>query len=96
MVVRDSRFYQTAIFVVSYESTDILISGSRFSNLPSQPRFLGGVHLTFSADKASVIITESLFEDQIHPTRILSVVNLYDSAIWLKAAGQKRGNRCVH
>ena len=93
LIVQDSVFYQTAIFVVSDEATSIHIGGSRFSNLPSQPRFLGGVHLTFSADQASVVIRTSLFENQIHPTRILSVVNLYESAIWLKAETKSIGNR---
>ena len=89
--VQDCEFLHTSLAVKGLGWTRVLIDNSVFSKLPDQIQYLGGLHLTFNAQWARILIKDSLFEKQIHPTRVQSVINLYESAIWLKA--NKVGNQ---
>ena len=78
-------FYQTSFSVQGKHVTNMRISNSIFSNDPDEIQYLGGLHLTFSAYSADIYITNSTFEKQTHPSRVQSVINLYQASLWLKA-----------
>lgn len=89
VTMQNVRFYQAQFIVENYGYTNVYVVDGLFSNAPNTTRALGGLHLSFSAMNAFILIENSTFENQIHPTKVLSVINLYDSALWLKAAIQE-------
>lgn len=86
LTVEDSQFHQTTLIVEGHWRTRVKVIGSLFSNKAKKLRFLGGLHLTFSALNADIQLKNSIFEKQVHPNRVQSVINLYEAAIWLKAS----------
>ncbi|ELU14529.1 hypothetical protein CAPTEDRAFT_199481 [Capitella teleta] len=84
------RLYQTQFVVENYGRTNIYATNVTVTNDPTKTRYMGGLHLSFSSANANILIENSTFENQIEPTRVLSVINLYDAAVWLK--GVRSGN----
>ena len=92
--VTKSQFYQTTLLVNSERNTKILVSEVLFSeiNTPEDAQYMGGLHLTFSAHYADILIRNSTFRNQLHPNRIKSVTNLFDAAIWLKSVAVQKND----
>ena len=88
--IQGSRFYQSVFRVRSLRETDILVTRCNFTNLPDQVILLGGLHLSFLNYKANVTVQNCRFWDLMHPNRIESVINLFESAIWMKVETVKR------
>ena len=87
-----SQLYQTTFIVESHRTTNLKVTHSIFSNNPDQLRFLGGLHFTFSAFHGDIWIFNNTFEGLVHPTKVQSVINLFDAAIWLKSTAFGHGN----
>ena len=95
--VSNSHFYQSGITVTGSGKTNIQIVNSHFTNHPDKVSFLGGLLLTFPCHEATVSITGSRFENQNHPTKIQSLLNLYEAAVRVRSlCGRgKLGNASV-
>ncbi|KAK2146048.1 hypothetical protein LSH36_637g01071 [Paralvinella palmiformis] len=87
--LRADRFFQTNFIVdqphLTSGEAQIYVADSLFTNAENETQFLGGLHLTFWSNNSRVVITNCTFRRLINPTRVQSVINIYDAAIWLKA-----------
>ena len=82
--IRHTEFYQTTFVVDSKWKTFILVDGIKVANTRNEAQHLGGLYLTFSATNGDIFIRNSTFTDQLHPSRVKSVTNLFEASIWLK------------
>lgn len=82
--IHRTEFHQTMVVVDSRRETLILVSEILVSNTNDEAQHLGGLHLTFSVGQADIMIRNSRFTHQLHPSRVKSVTNLFEAAIWLK------------
>ena len=82
--IHRSEFYQTAFVVDSRKKTTFFADGIKVANAGKEAQHLGGLYLTFSAEDAKIYIKDSNFTDQLHPSRVKSVTNLFEASIWLK------------
>ena len=82
--IHKTEFYQTTFVVDSKLQTRILVSDVKVGNTDNEAQHLGGLYLTFSAAQADILIRNSVFTDQLHPSRVKSVTNLFEASIWLK------------
>lgn len=89
-----SRFYQTSFLVHTARISKVEILGVTFSAIFAEEdaQYMGGLHLTFSAYWADILIKNSTFKNQLHPNRIKSVTNLFDASIWLKSVALSKNN----
>ena len=84
ITIQKTEFYQTNFVVESKKETRILVSEIKVANMPDEAQHLGGLYLTFSATQADILIRNSTFTDQLHPSRVKSVTNLFRASLWLK------------
>lgn len=89
VTVLRTEFYQTMLALKGRQTTEVTVSQSLFSNRKEEASRLGGLHLTCSSAYALVVLENSTFEKQIHPTKVKSVSNLFEGAIWLKSKPDK-------
>ena len=85
VTITKTQFYQTTFLVHSSSVTKVLVSDVLFGNHPDSAQYMGGLHLTFGNRNAQILIRNSVFRDQLHPSRVRSVTNLFEAAIWLKS-----------
>ena len=90
LTITNSSLYQTTFLVQSTNVTKVHIEDVIFSNNDSFAQHMGGLHLTFGDLDADVFIRNSIFSNQLHPSRVKSVTNLFEAAIWLKSMGKRR------
>ena len=92
--VTRTSFYQTSLLVESARSTIIKVLEVVFSAVEDglEGQYMGGLHLTFSAGAADILIKNSTFMKQLHPNRVKSVTNLFDAAIWLKSVALRKND----
>ena len=82
--IHRTEFYQTTFVVDSKWKTIFLVDGIKVANARKEAQHLGGLYLIFSAADADIFIRNSTFTDQLHPSRVKSVTNLFEASIWLK------------
>ena len=82
--IHRTQFYQTTFVVDSNRKTTFFADSITLANAPDEAQHLGSLYLTFSAKDASIYIKDSNFTDQLHPSRVKSVTNLFEASIWLK------------
>ena len=89
LTMKANKFYQTNFIVDQPELTagevQIYVADTVFASLKTETQFLGGLHLTFWSNNSRILVTNCTFMLLINPTRVQSVINLYDAAIWAKA-----------
>ena len=85
-----TELYQTTFLVQSPDVTEVFISEVLFSNKNTSAQFMGGLHLTFGDMNADIYIQNSVFSNQLHPSRVKSVTNLFEASIWLKSVGKRK------
>ena len=81
--ITDSQFFQTKIDVISYNDMNIFVSGSLFSNVPETYDHMGGLKVKCNHTSMTVLIKDTVFEKQRETTRLSSLLNFYDSALFL-------------
>ena len=88
----DTKFYHTKQQVTAGKYCEFYIRGSHFSNMPHMAVVHGGIYLTIN-DKHSLSVVrvyDSVFEDQIYSDPIQSIMNLYESALLVRAVDPPR------
>ena len=85
ITVIESQIFQHQLRVISFKETRVDISNTVFDNLEEDADFMGGLYFTFSSSQANILIRDTIFRNQLNPTRLKSLINLFEAALWLKA-----------
>ena len=83
--IHNSQFYQSSFAVMAADFAAIHVTDCVFSSLADRIRFLDSLHLELNTMHANVTIKRTVFSRQAFPSRVQSIINLNQAALYIKA-----------